>query len=162
MNMNNGLQVRVAGPDDFPQLIAMVRDFYAEDRIPYLPELVEPGLQAVLENPHFGAVLLLSAEDFELAGYVTLGWCFSVEQGGRFVLLDELYLAPVARGRGWGHQALALARDWAAGQGAAVIRLEVNHHNARAKALYLAAGYRDDERDILTLPLTGTAGSLHS
>lgn len=160
--MSNTLQARVAGPDDFPQLLAMVRDFYAEDRIPYLGELVEPGLHTVLGSPNCGAVLLLSGEGFALAGYITLGWCFSVEQGGRFVLLDELYLRPEARGRGWGHQALALARDWAAGQGAAVIRLEVNHHNARAKALYLAGGYRDDERDILTLPLTGTAGSLHS
>ncbi len=97
-----------------------------------------------------------------VVGYITLGWCFSVEQGGRFVLLDELYLGPAARGRGWGRQALALARDWAAGQGAAVIRLEVNHHNAKAKSLYLSAGYRDDERDILTLSLDGHSGRLHS
>ncbi|MNN58418.1 putative acetyltransferase [compost metagenome] len=78
------------------------------------------------------------------------------------MLLDELYLAPAARGRGWGRQALAVARDWAAGQGAAVIRLEVNHHNAKAKRLYLSAGYRDDARDILTLSLNGQAGGLHS
>ena len=97
-----------------------------------------------------------------MVGYITLGWCFSVEQGGRVVLLDELYLGPAARGRGWGRQALALARDWAAGQGAAVIRLEVNHHNAKAKSLYLSAGYRDDERDILTLSLNGASGRLHS
>ena len=160
--MSNDLQVKIAGPDDFARLIAMMRDFYVEDRIPYQPELVEPGLHAVLENPQYGAVLLLSGDDIGLVGYITLGWCFSVEQGGRFVLLDELYLAPAARGRGWGHQALAHARDWAAGQGAAVIRLEVNHHNAKAKALYLGAGYRDDERDILTLPLTAASGSLHS
>lgn len=160
--MSNTLQARIAGPDDFPQLIALVRDFYDEDRIAYQAELVEPGLRAVLDNPSLGAVLLLSGDDVALAGYVTMGWCFSVEQGGRFVLLDELYLAGAARGRGWGRQALALARDWAAGQGAAVIRLEVNHHNHRAKALYLSAGYRDDARDIMTLPLTGAPAGLHS
>lgn len=160
--MSNILHARIAEPGDFPRLIAMVRDFYEEDRIDYLAELVEPGLHAVLDNPSLGAVLLLSGDDGELAGYVTMGWCFSVEQGGRFVLLDELYLAASARGRGWGRQALALARDWAAGQGAAVIRLEVNHHNHRAKALYLSAGYRDDARDILTLPLTSAPAGLHS
>lgn len=156
------LQARAGVAEDFPRLIAMVRDFYDEDRIAYQPALVEPGLNAVLEDPRCGVVLLLSADDVELAGYITLGWCFSVEQGGRFVLLDEIYLVPAARGRGWGRQALALARDWAAAQGAAVIRLEVNHHNAKAKALYLAAGYRDDERDILTLPLAAGSGGLHS
>lgn len=160
--MSNDITARIAGPEDFARLIAMVRDFYVEDSIPYQPDLVEPGLQAVLGNPSLGAVLLLSSDDLAEVGYVTLGWCFSVEQGGRFVLLDELYLAPAARGRGWGRQALAVARDWAAGQGAAVIRLEVNHHNAKAKRLYLSAGYRDDARDILTLSLNGQAGGLHS
>ncbi len=159
--MSSDLKAHIATPGDFQRIIAMVRDFYVEDRIEYLPELVEPGLQAVLEDDRCGAVLMLGADDVAEAGYVTLGWCFSVEQGGRFVLLDELYLTPAARGRGWGKQALALARDWAQGQGAAVIRLEVNHHNARAKALYLSAGYRDDARDILTLPLTDAPGSLH-
>ncbi|MGH8052432.1 MAG: GNAT family N-acetyltransferase [Stenotrophomonas sp.] len=160
--MSNSITARVAGPEDFERLIAMVRDFYVEDCILYQAELVEPGLQSVLGNPSLGAVLMLSSEDVAEVGYVTLGWCFSVEQGGRFVLLDELYLGPAARGRGWGRQALALARDWAAGQGAAVIRLEVNHHNAKAKRLYLSAGYRDDERDILTLSLNGQSGGLHS
>ena len=155
------IKARLAQPQDFPQLIAMVRDFYVEDQIPYIAERVEPGLHTLLEQPSCGAALLLLDGD-TVVGYITLGWCFSVEQGGRFVLLDELYLGPAARGRGWGRQALALARDWAAGQGAAVIRLEVNHHNAKAKSLYMSAGYRDDERDILTLSLDGHSGRLHS
>lgn len=159
--MNSSIEARVARPDDFPKIIEMVRDFYIEDEIPYQAELVEPGLRALLDNSAYGAVLLLSSDEVADAGYITLGWCFSVEQGGRFVLLDELYLTPAARGRGWGRQALGLARDWASEQGAAVIRLEVNHHNTRAKALYLSAGYRDDERDILTLSLTGSAAGLH-
>ena len=48
---------------------------------------------------------------------------------------------------------MALAAQWARQQGAAVMRLEVNHHNARAKALYLSCGYADDQRDLLSLDL---------
>ena len=154
------IKARLAQLEDFPQLIAMVREFYVEDQIPYIAERVEPGLHTLLEQPSCGAALLLLDGD-SVVGYITLGWCFSVEQGGRFVLLDELYLAPIARGRGWGRQALALARDWALAQGASVMRIEVNHHNARAKALYLSAGYRDDARDILTLPLAVSPAGLH-
>ena len=156
------LRCRLATPADFPHILAMLRAFYAEDRIAYDATLVEPALHGLLAAPAHGAVLLLESEEVNEAGYVSLGWCFSVEQGGRFVLLDELYLAPAARSRGWGRQALALARDWAAGQGASVIRIEVNHHNQRAKALYLSAGYRDDARDILTLPLAVSPTGLHS
>ena len=155
------LRYRLATPEDFPAILAMLCAFYAEDRIDYEAALVEPGLRALLAEPAHGAVLLLHGEEVAQAGYVSLGWCFSVEQGGRFVLLDELYLAPAARGRGWGRQALALARDWAIVEGASVMRLEVNHHNARARALYLSAGYRDDQRDILTLPLAVSPTGLH-
>jgi hypothetical protein len=79
--MSNTLQARIAGPEDFPRLIAMVRDFYVEDEILYQSGLVEPGLRSLLENASHGAVLLLSSEDVAEAGYITLGWCFSVEQG---------------------------------------------------------------------------------
>ena len=155
------LRHRLATPADFPRILAMLRAFYLEDRIAYVPTLVDPGLRALLAEPGHGAVLLLESDEVPEAGYASLGWCFSVEQGGRFLLLDELYLAPAARGRGWGRQALALARDWAHAQGASVMRIEVNHHNARAKTLYLSAGFRDDERDILTLPLAATPEGLH-
>ena len=155
------LRHRMAMPADFPRILAMLRAFYIEDRIAYDAGLVDPGLRTLLAEPAHGAVLLLESDEVPVAGYVSLGWCFSVEQGGRFVLLDELYLAPVARGRGWGRQALALARDWARAQGASVMRIEVNHHNARARSLYVSAGYRDDGRDILTLPLAATPRGLH-
>ncbi|MGV8958845.1 MAG: GNAT family N-acetyltransferase [Stenotrophomonas sp.] len=160
--MTTMLQARRATPAEFPQVLEMVRDFYQEDEIFYDAGRVEPGLHSLLEDPACGALLLLDSPDLPLAGYITLGWCFSVEQGGRFVLLDELYLRPAARGRGWGRQSLQLAREWAREQGASVLRLEVNHHNERAKALYLSAGFNDDSRDILTLPLTAAVRSAHS
>ena len=43
--MSDELKCRVADAQDFPRIIGMVRDFYAEDRITYQPALVEPGLQ---------------------------------------------------------------------------------------------------------------------
>ena len=73
------------------------------------------------------------------------------------MLLDELYLEPSARGRGLGGALLAAACDWARDRGAEVVRLEVNRHNPRAKALYLRCGFRDDDRDILSLALPQAA-----
>lgn len=147
------LDYRLAGVADLPLLLEQIRDFYTEDAIVFHPQRVEQGMAQLLAEPGHGAVLILSTPTLAFAGYITLGWCFSVEQGGRFVLLDELYLVPAARGQGLGRVALALAADWARRAGAQVVRLEVNHHNARAKALYLSCGYADDQRDILTLDL---------
>ena len=148
------LSLRALEPGDLPMLLDMLRRFYAEDRIPLDEPRVRRGLEQLLADAALGAVLFAEVEG-ERVGYLVLGWCFSIEQGGRHVLVDELYLEPAARGRGLGAALLAAACDWARGQGAEVARLEVNRHNPRAKALYLRHGFRDDDRDILSLAFAG-------
>jgi hypothetical protein len=87
-----------------------------------------------------------------VVGYAVIAMGFSLEQGGHFMLLDELYLSHRAR------VVAAASRRWpsansARGRGVSRLRLEVNHHNELARRLYLASGYIDDTRDLLTLPL---------
>jgi ribosomal protein S18 acetylase RimI-like enzyme len=147
------LRMRPARSDEKELLLQMLRAFYEEDAIPFDASRVQHGLSLLLESTAHGALLILESDDLSVAGYAALGWCFSMEQGGRFALLDELYLVPAARGRGLGKQALNLVQTFAQSQGMCAVRLEVNHHNARAKTLYQQQGYRDDQRDMLTLPL---------
>lgn len=145
---------RIAGPDDAPRVLAMMRDFYAEDRIAFEPARVQAGVNRLLAEPAHGEILLWLDVDGGVLGYGVLCACFSLEWGGAFGLLDELYLRPGARGRGLGRWALDMLLRRAAAHGWGSVRLEVNHHNAAAKRMYLAAGFRDDGRDVLTL-LTG-------
>lgn len=149
------LPARRATPDDLPALLAMMRAFYAEDRLRFDERSTPRALAALLADPACGAALLLGEDG--AAGYLALTRGFSLEQAGHYALLDELYIAPHARGRGLGAQALALAaaqaRDW----GVEVLRLEVHHHNPRAKALYLRAGFVDSHRDTLVLALGAAA-----
>ena len=150
--MTTGLVLRPVAADDLPALLGMLRRFYAEDRIPLDEPRVRRGLGQLMADASLGAALFAEVGG-ERGGFVVLGWCFSIEQGGRHVLVDEIYLEPAARGRGLGRVLLAAACDWARGQGAEVARLEVNRHNPRAKALYIGHGFRDDDRDILSLAL---------
>ena len=152
----HALALRPAGTDELPALMEMLRRFYAEDRIPLDAPRVRRGLDQLLADASLGVVLFAEAQGVRV-GYLVLGWCSSIEQGGLHVLLDELYLEPAARGRGLGSAMLAAACDWARDHGASVVRLEVNRHNPRAKALYLRHGFRDEDRDILGLALSQAA-----
>lgn len=154
MSAAPALALRPVRHGELPELLDMLRRFYVEDRITLDEPRVRRGLEQLLADTSLGAVLFAEAEG-ERVGYLVLGWCFSIEQGGRHVLVDELYLEPAARGRGLGAALLAGACEWARGQGAEVARLEVNRHNPRAKALYLRHGFRDDDRDILSLAFAG-------
>ncbi|MGO3128325.1 MAG: GNAT family N-acetyltransferase [Luteimonas sp.] len=148
MSAATPLVSRIATLDDLPAVLAMMRAFYVEDRL-HFDEVATPrAVSALLSDPGCGALLLLGAD-----GYMALTRGFSLEQGGHHALLDELYIAPAARGRGLGAQALEIASAQARVWGVAVLRLEVHHHNPRAKALYLRAGFSDGHRDTLALDL---------
>lgn len=151
MSAATPLVSRIATLDDLPTVLAMMRAFYSEDRLHFDDVATPRAVSALLSDPGCGALLLLGADGAD--GYMALTRGFSLEQGGHHALLDELYIAPAARGRGLGAQALALASTQARTWGVAVLRLEVHHHNPRAKALYLRAGFVDGIRDTLALDL---------
>lgn len=147
------LDFRLATVADTELVVELMRAFYAEDQLDFDEARVRRALAALLEDPRNGEVLLWLSETGEVVGHAALAMGFSLEQGGHFALLDELYLQHDARGRGRGKQALAILEQRANARGVARMRLEVNHHNELARRLYLATGYVDDTRDLLTLPL---------
>ena len=86
------LDFRLATRADEELLIALMREFYAEDRIDFDDARVRRGVDALLADPRNGEVLLWLDEAGEVVGYAVIAMGFSLEQGGHFMLLDELYL----------------------------------------------------------------------
>jgi len=154
--MNTGkFLARPATEEDGETVIALMRELYAEDDIAFVEERARRSIHELIRKPEHGVILLFSRVESgveqEPCGYAVLTLGFTLEHGGSFVLLDELYLQKSARGLGLGREALALAKDWALRRGVEALRLEVHRHNAYAKSVYLKNGFIDDHRDILTL-----------
>lgn len=97
------LDFRLATRADEELLIELMREFYAEDRIDFDDARVRRGVDALLADPRNGEVLLWLDEAGEVVGYAVIAMGFSLEQGGHFMLLDELYLSH--RARSWARQA---------------------------------------------------------
>lgn len=152
---------RMATLADGPEVLARMEAFYAEERLGFDGATQGRALDALLAEPALGAVFLLEPEGEagsaggreEAAGYVVLTRGHSLEFGGKFYLLDELYVAPEWRGRGEGGRVVQRAAEWARKQGAGALRLEVARENGRARALYARAGMVAEERELMTLRL---------
>jgi Acetyltransferases, including N-acetylases of ribosomal proteins len=131
--------------------------FYAEEGIVFDGATQGRALDALLGDPALGEVFLLQPTEPDKTahafGHLVLTRGHSLEFGGRFLLLDELYLVPELRGRGEGTRAIAFAADHARRSGAHALRLEVSRHNPRAQATYLRAGFVPETRDLMTLRL---------
>lgn len=140
---------RVATVADEGYLLALMRAFYAEETLVFEESVAQRAVHDLLTHPQLGLIIVLEIADRPI-GYLTLTVGFSLEFHGRYALVDELYLIPSVRGRGWGRHCLELAASLAREMGTNALRLEVNHANTRARTLYLRNSFRDDRRDLFT------------
>lgn len=131
----------------------MMRQLYAGDGLPF-PDAAPDALRLLLRDPTWGRCMIL-CDQGRSVGYFVLGFGFSLEFGGRDAFLDELYLLPEARGRGFGKAALTHAIDLCRTLGVKALHLETKKSNAAAQKLYRSAGFteRHPGFDLLTLRL---------
>ncbi|HJQ38242.1 MAG TPA: GNAT family N-acetyltransferase [Thermoanaerobaculia bacterium] len=126
----------------------MQRDFYAHESVAFDATAAENSMRTFLADPSFGRLLMIDE-----AGFAIVTFSFSFEFRGRAALLDELYVAPHARGRGLGTAALRYVEEICAAEGMQVLQLEVSTSNERANALYQRIGFFDRGNRLLSKTL---------
>jgi ribosomal protein S18 acetylase RimI-like enzyme len=131
-------------PADEERVVALCLALYTEDPsiVPVGEAKVRRTLALFRARPDRGLVAVLEV-DGSTAGYALLVPWWSNELGGEVCLVDELYVAPEARGRGL---ATELLRTLAGGTGPfpnrfVALQLEVTPGNHRARALYERLGF---------------------
>lgn len=136
---------RAASIADERTFLPMMEALWAHEGIAFDAAAIREALGVLCSDPGLGRVWLALVGD-SVAGYAMGTWGFSTEQGGRFLLLDELFVLPEFRGRGLGAATLAFVEQEAIRAGAGAVRIEVSVENAPARELYRAAGYVDLHR----------------
>jgi ribosomal protein S18 acetylase RimI-like enzyme len=144
--------VRQAGKADLPVLLTLMNEFYAEAGYPLNLDRARAAFLPLLGPGHLGQVLLIEVGG-EAAGHLVLTFGYSMEYGGRNAFVDDLFIRPAFRGRGLGAHIVAQARTICEELGVRAMHLEVARDNAAAQAVYRGAGFRETERQLLTLAL---------
>lgn len=137
------------GPEDAELLLGLMREFYAHEQLAWDEETARAALGAMLGDASLGEAWLVRRGGAP-AGYFVLAAGFSLEFGGRYLLLDELYVREEHRGSGIGRAAVARAEEACRARGMRALRLEADRRNPRVQALYRGLGFRDHDRDLLT------------
>jgi GNAT superfamily N-acetyltransferase len=146
--------IRPAAEADVSALVALMTDFYAESDFVLPAAAARRAFQALFAMPALGTVWL-AEEDGVPIGHLVLAITFSMEYGGLRGLVDDLYVRPIARGRGVGAALLQAAHDDARARGLRVLQVETGLESHRARSLYARAGYVDSGHALLTLALAG-------
>jgi ribosomal protein S18 acetylase RimI-like enzyme len=132
-------EIRRAGPGEVERLVALVRRFHGESGHDVGPAQAD-AVAALYGDPALGAAWILRAEGHD-AGYALACYRHSIDHGGRVAFLDDLWLEPAVRGRGWGKRLLAAACDGLSAGGARAVFLEADPGDAAAIGLYAGSGF---------------------
>ena len=139
---------RPATATDLDRVVEMMAQLYAHDSA-FDAGRARRATEGLLAEPESGGVWMIEL-DGAAAGYVALVLGYSLEFGGRFGLLDELYVIEGCRGSGAGGEALAFAERQCRARGWQALLLEVERENHRAIALYRRSGFQAHDRFPMT------------
>jgi GNAT superfamily N-acetyltransferase len=151
---------RLATREDFDRIVEMNERLNEEDpseTMPFDRAMMRRTLTEITVNPIRGAAAILDRGG-ELCGYALLISFWSNEFGGEICAIDELYVEPKYRGRGFATQFVEIlaSRDnalWS--RRAVMIAVEAYRTNPRAKVLYERLGFKASPNHTLTLVLEG-------
>jgi GNAT superfamily N-acetyltransferase len=139
-----GMAIRAATETDLATLMPLLRgycDFY--EAAPS-DEGLERMARAVIAAPEGEAFLLVAtdAEDGAVVGFAACGWKWSSLRAARIVVLEDLFVAEKARGKGHADELIEASAAIASRLGAPVLSWLTAPDNRRAQAVYDRVGGR--------------------
>lgn len=133
-----GAEIRPAEAGEVEELLPLMRaycDFY--DSSPPDEGLREMA-RALIADPEQGALFI--ARDGEAVGFAAMGWKWSSLRAARIGVLEDLFVSPEARGRGFAEALIEACAGRCRERGAPVLEWYTMPDNRRAQAVYDRVG----------------------
>ena len=106
MNTNSNLQIRRGTAGDVPLILQLIRELAEYERAPNDAVATEPQLRDVLFGDKPAAEVLLAFADDEPVGFAVYFFNFSTWLGRPGLYLEDLFVKPEVRGKGYGRALL--------------------------------------------------------
>jgi GNAT superfamily N-acetyltransferase len=133
--------IKLVDGADLDQLLPLMRaycDFY--EASPSDAELLALA-QALIDDPeHEGVQLVAHDSDGRAVGFSTLYWTWATSSASRIGVMNDLFVAELARGQGVADQLIEACRAECARRGATRLTWQTAPDNHRAQAVYDRVG----------------------
>jgi GNAT superfamily N-acetyltransferase len=100
--MTASFEIRGTSEADLPVILSLIRDLATYERAPDAVVATEIGLREVLFGPKPSAEVLLALENAEPVGFAVYFYNFSTWLGRPGLYLEDLFVRPEKRGKGYG------------------------------------------------------------
>jgi GNAT superfamily N-acetyltransferase len=137
--------IRTAGPADIPTILCLIRELAEYERAPNDVVATEEQLQEGLFGLRPAAEVLLGEENGEPVSFALFFHNFSTWMGRRGLYLEDLFVRPRVREKGYGRALLVRLAQIAAERGCGRMEWAVLDWNEPAIQFYRKLGARPNE-----------------
>jgi len=136
------ISIRKATAADVEALVPLLADLFSIEA-DFRPDVERQrrGLALLLAAPA-QSLVLVAERGGEVVGMVTVQLVVSTAEGAQSGLLEDMVVAPAARGRGIGRRLLEAAEGWTRERGATRLQLLADRENGPALRFYERMGWR--------------------
>ncbi|MGZ4977548.1 MAG: GNAT family N-acetyltransferase [Methylobacter sp.] len=135
------MEITPANASDIPALCELLNLLFSQEA-DFKPDYdaQSRGLARIIGNPEIG-LIVVARQDDRVVGMVNLLYTISTALGDRVALLEDMVVAPSARGSGVGSQLLEQAIQFAKLNGCKRITLLTDRTNEPAQRFYQKHGF---------------------
>jgi len=145
MPASKSFQIRPATLDDVPTILSLIRDLAEYERAPNEVVATEEGLREVLFGTRPAAEVVLALEGKMPVGFAVFFHNFSTWLGRPGLYLEDLFVRPDARGKGYGRALLVYLARIARERGCGRMEWAVLDWNEPAVQFYRKLGAAPNE-----------------
>jgi GNAT superfamily N-acetyltransferase len=145
MPASKSFQIRAATLDDVPTILSLIRDLAEYERAPNEVVATEEGLREVLFGARPAAEVVLALEGKKPVGFAVFFHNFSTWLGRPGLYLEDLFVRPDARGKGYGRALLVHLAGIAQERGCGRMEWAVLDWNEPAVQFYRKLGAAPNE-----------------
>jgi GNAT superfamily N-acetyltransferase len=134
------IEISRVGESDLPELLPLMRgycDFYEVS--PSDEELLSLA-RALVDDPERDGVQLLARDGGEAIGFATIYWSWATTIAARIGVMNDLFVAPAARGTGAAEQLIRACVEECREHGAAELAWQTAPDNESAQRVYDRVG----------------------
>jgi GNAT superfamily N-acetyltransferase len=130
------MEITRVGEGDLEQLLPLMRaycDFY---EVSPPDERLLALSRSLIDDPDREGVQLIARDRDRAMGFATIYWSWSTTSAERIGVMNDLFVAPEARGTGTAEALIAACRAECGSRGAGKLTWQTALDNDRAKAVY--------------------------
>ena len=149
---NSELQISRASAEDLGTILSLIRELAEYERAPNDVVTTEAGLREVLFGDEPSAHVLIARENDGAVGFAVYFFNFSTWLGRPGLYLEDLFVRPAVRGKGYGRALLVELAKVAAARGCGRMEWSVLDWNEPAIEFYKKLGAKSmDEWTVFRL-----------